>query len=457
MSQRKVFMKTYGCQMNVYDAERMLDVLSTLKYIQTDAASDADLVILNTCHIREKASEKIYDELGRLRRVKDARIRNGQEMIIAVGGCMAQAEGDAIQLRAPYVDLVFGPQTYHRLPEMLNALATDAHRHHIYLDFPVEQKFDFLPNEHKHVQGPSAFLAIQEGCDEFCSYCVVPFTRGPEASRPARSVLDEARRLSKMGIRELMLLGQNVNAYHGLRPDGQGEWTLGRLICELAEIEGIARIRYMTSHPRDVDDDLIAAHARVPQLMPFLHLPVQSGSNLILERMNRRHTVDFYRKIVDAFRTARSDMVFSTDIIVGFPGERDEDFEETLNLINEVAYINVYGFKYSARPGTKAAEMHHEFVNETVQSKRLQQLLDLTRTLQLRFNQSMEGRVISVLVEKNGRKAGQVVGRTPYAQPVFMPEHSNAFIGSVVPVNIVEGRMGSLRGVVNETLLEKVA
>lgn len=454
---KKLFIKTYGCQMNVYDSARMADVLAPLGYAQTDDPSDADMVILNTCHIREKASEKVFSELGRLKQNRDLRQAQGADTIIAVAGCVAQAEGAEILRRAPQVDIVLGPQTYHRLPEMV-ARATRASARRMEsrasqapltvrqgqagildTDFPVESKFDHLP-EHATTPGVSAFLAIQEGCDKFCTFCVVPYTRGAEFSRPVAQIVAEARRLIDQGAREITLLGQNVNAYHGVAPSGrstggEAEWGLARLVRHLAdELEGLARIRYMTSHPRDMDDDLIAAHAEIPQLMPFLHLPVQSGSDRILEAMNRQHKADRFREIIAKLRNGRPDLALSSDFIVGFPGESEADFQATMDLVAEIGFAQFFAFKYSPRPGTPAAAMEYQ-VPAAVADERLQRLQALlTRQLD-EFNRQMIGRTLPVLFEKPGRYAGQLIGKSPYLQPVHaMADES--LIGQVVDVEI---------------------
>jgi tRNA-2-methylthio-N6-dimethylallyladenosine synthase len=415
---RKVHIKTYGCQMNVYDSERMLESLAPLGFEETGAADEADLIILNTCHIREKASEKVYSELGRLRVLQQAKAEIGGRMMLAVAGCVAQAEGEEILARAPQVDMVFGPQTYHRLPEMIRRADREAGLRQIDTDFPAEDKFDLLPEERAGSGSISAFLTIQEGCDKFCTFCVVPYTRGAEFSRPVAAVLAEARYLAAAGTREITLLGQNVNAYHGEGPDGR-EWGLGRLIRALAEIDGIARLRYTTSHPRDVDADLIAAHGDVPALMPYLHLPVQSGSDRILRAMNRRHTADDYRRIVDALRTARPDLALSSDFIVGFPGETDAEFADTLKLVTETGFAGAFSFKYSPRPGTPAADLGTPVPAE-VQSARLTALQQLLDAQHEAFNRSLIGTVLPVLIEKPGRHPGQWVGRSPYLQPVHL-------------------------------------
>jgi tRNA-2-methylthio-N6-dimethylallyladenosine synthase len=411
--------------MNVYDSARMADVLAPLGYAPVDAPERADLVILNTCHIRERASEKVFSDLGRLKRLKTEKQQQGAgDMLLAVAGCVAQAEGEEIAARAPFVDLVFGPQAYHRLPEMIaRALgrrsAGDAAGAPPVLDtdFPAEAKFDFLP-ESSAEQGVSAFLSVQEGCDKFCTFCVVPYTRGAEYSRPVASVIAEARHLVAKGAREITLLGQNVNAYHGLGDDGR-EWRLGRLIRELAEIDGLARLRYTTSHPDDVDDDLIAAHRDVPQLMPFLHLPVQSGSDAILRAMNRKYTAADYRRVVDRLRDARPDLVLSSDFIVGFPGESDADFEATLALARDIGFVQAFSFKYSRRPGTPASIMVKQ-VPEAVQATRLAALQVLLDRQTKQFDQFVIGRELDVLFERPGRHAGQIAGRSPYMQAVFV-------------------------------------
>jgi tRNA-2-methylthio-N6-dimethylallyladenosine synthase len=439
---KKLYIKTYGCQMNVYDSARMADVLAPLGYAPATVPEDADMVILNTCHIREKAAEKVFSELGRLRPLKAQRSEQGERMILAVAGCVAQAEGAEIVARAPYVDIVLGPQTYHRLPEMV-AQAARAGGHVLDTDFPAEAKFDFLP-ETAAPQGISAFLSVQEGCDKFCTFCVVPYTRGAEFSRPAAAIIAEARRLVVQGAREITLLGQNVNAYRGTASDGGGSWRLGQLIRALAEIEGVLRLRYTTSHPRDVDDALVAAHRDVPQLMPFLHLPVQSGSDRVLHAMNRRHTVDDYRRIIERLRGARADIAFSSDFIVGFPGESDADFARTLDLAREISYAKAFSFKYSPRPGTPAALMPQQ-VPEAVKTERLAMLQALLTEQQRHFNAASLGREMPVLFEKHGRHPGQLVGRSPYLQAVHAtaPER---LIGTLAPVRLVRVERNSLAG-----------
>jgi tRNA-2-methylthio-N6-dimethylallyladenosine synthase len=443
---KRLFIKTYGCQMNVYDSARMAELMAPLGYAAAATPEGADLVILNTCHIREKAAEKVFSELGMIRRLKAARARQGGRMIVAVAGCVAQAEGEEILERAPFVDLVVGPQAYHRLPEMVTRAAAER-----VLDtsFPTEPKFDYLP-ETSATAPVSAFLTVQEGCDKFCTFCVVPYTRGAEYSRPAEAVIAEARRLAAAGAREITLLGQNVNAYHGAAPangtTGGGEWGLGDLIGALARIPGLARLRYTTSHPRDVDDGLVAAHRDVPELMPFVHLPVQSGSDRVLAAMNRRHTVDQYRGIVERLRQARPDLALSSDFIVGFPGETEADFRATLDLVREIGFAQAFSFKYSPRPGTPAANSADQ-VPEPVKAERLALLQTLINEQRRAFNQSWVGRVLPVLLEKPGRHAGQLVGRSPYLQSVHA-EAGLGRIGEIVPVTIRAAEPNSLAGTI---------
>ena len=445
---KRVYIKTYGCQMNVYDSARMADLLTPLGFFSVEKPHDADLVILNTCHIREKAAEKVYSELGTVRRLKAAKAESGGRMIVAVAGCVAQAEGAEILRRAPCVDLVLGPQNYHRLPELVAKALRAGGDGIIETNFPAEPKFDFLP-EATAPEGVSAFLTIQEGCDKFCSFCVVPYTRGAEYSRPAMQVLAEAQRLVRRGAREITLLGQNVNAYHGEGPDGRA-WTLGELVRRLAELPELARIRYTTSHPRDVDDDLVAAHREVPQLMPFLHLPVQSGSDRVLAMMNRRYTACEYRRTVERLRSARNDLALSTDLIVGHPGEKDEDFRQTFDLVSEIHFAQAFSFKYSPRPGTPAAAAINQ-VPEEVKSERLAALQALIVTQQREFNKSCIGRILPVLFAKSGRHEGQVAGRSPYLQSVHVaaPVHR---IGEIVPVLITAASTNSLSGAIAEAV-----
>ncbi|MBL8836254.1 MAG: tRNA (N6-isopentenyl adenosine(37)-C2)-methylthiotransferase MiaB [Alphaproteobacteria bacterium] len=431
---KKLFIKTYGCQMNAYDSARMAELLAPHGYGVTDRADDADLVILNTCHIREKAGEKVYSEVGRLREIKQAR----PGMTIAVAGCVAQAEGAEMLRRAPTIDLVVGPQSYHRLPEML----ARGHARQVATDFPADSKFDHLPEAADRI-GPSAFLTIQEGCDKFCTFCVVPYTRGAEQSRPAADVEREARALVARGARELTLLGQNVNAYRG--PEAGGEPVgLGALVRRLARISGLLRIRYTTSHPRDVDDALIAAHAEEPALMPFLHLPVQSGADRVLAAMNRGHSADDYRRIVARLRAARPDLALSSDFIVGFPGETDAEFAATLALIAEIGFAQAFSFKYSRRPGTPAAASPDQ-IPEDVKDARLAAVQALLRRQQDDFAAAQVGRTLPVLIERPGRHEGQVVGRSPYLQGVHL-RAPVAAIGSVIPVTIESAGPNSLAG-----------
>ena len=433
--QKRLYIKTYGCQMNVYDSERMADVLRPLGYALTEAPDDADLVVLNTCHIREKAAEKVYSELGRIKRIKEIRAEAGQETQIAVAGCVAQAEGEEIMRRAPVVDLVIGPQSYHRLPELI-ARTSRQLGERLAADFDPEDKFDRLPEE-RAVQGYSAFLTVQEGCDKFCTFCVVPYTRGAEFSRSPETVEAEARRLAEKGVREVTLLGQNVNAYEG---------GLAALVRRLARIEGLDRIRYTTSHPRDMDEDLIAAHGELEALMPYLHLPVQAGSDKVLKAMNRGHTAEHYLRLVERIRAARPDIALSGDFIVGFPGESDADFEKTLEVVREARYASAFSFKYSRRPGTPAASMPGQ-VPEELKAERLQRLQALLEEQRRAFNAAMAGRIVQVLFERAGRNPGQVAGRSPYLQAVHAeaPQH---LIGRIVPVRIASAGSNSLAGAV---------
>lgn len=432
-TRKRLFIKTYGCQMNVYDSERMRDVLAPLGYEPAEEPDGADLVILNTCHIREKAAEKVYSELGRLRPLKEEKAASGG-MTIAVAGCVAQAEGAEIMKRAPVVDLVVGPQTYHKLPELI-AQAHRARGEALDTEFEVEDKFDRLAGE-RQVEGYSAFVTVQEGCDKFCTFCVVPYTRGAEWSRPVDQIVAEVRGLAAKGVREVTLLGQNVNAFHGAPPSGReadGPWGLGQLVRHIALIGGIERIRFTTSHPRDMDDDLIAAFADEPKLMPYFHLPVQAGSDKILKAMNRQHTAAEYVAIIERLRTARPDIAISGDMIVGFPGETDADFEATLDLVREVNYASCFSFKYSRRPGTPGAAMFNQ-IDEAVKGERLAVLQDLLNAQQVAFNESQIGRTLPVLFEKPGRQDGQLHGRSPYLQAVHVeaPAEMIGHIGQVV-------------------------
>ena len=442
-AEKSVFVKTFGCQMNVYDSERMMEALARDGYRKTESAGDADLVILNTCHIREKAAEKVYSDLGRLRQIKDARRAGGKSTVIAVAGCVAQAEGAEITARQPAVDLVVGPQSYHRLPELIGRLGNGENRI-VETEFPVEDKFKSLPARAAQ-RVPTAFLTVQEGCDKFCTFCVVPYTRGVEFSRPAAEIEAEARRLVASGVRELTLLGQNVNAYHGAGPKGE-TLSLAALIDRLSMIEGLERIRYTTSHPRDMSDDLIEAHAANAKLMPFLHLPVQSGSDRILKAMNRRHTAKDYLDLVARIRARRPDIALSSDFIVGFPGETDADFEATLDLIRAITFAQTFSFKYSSRPGTPAANASEQ-VSEEVKLARLERLQDLVDAQQAAFNARTVGATLPVLFERKGRHAGQIVGRSPYLQLVHA-DADEALIGSVRMLKIEVATRLSLSGVI---------
>ncbi|MBL4918292.1 tRNA (N6-isopentenyl adenosine(37)-C2)-methylthiotransferase MiaB [Szabonella alba] len=422
---RKLFIKTYGCQMNVYDSERMAEVLGAEGYTRTDTVEDADMVLLNTCHIREKASEKLYSDLGRLKPAKLAK----PDLKIGVAGCVAQAEGGEILRRMPLVDLVVGPQSYHRLPAMMRAEGQV-----VDTDFPAEDKFDHLP-ERRALRGPTAFLTVQEGCDKFCAFCVVPYTRGAEVSRPPERLLAEARDLVSRGVREITLLGQNVNAYHG------GGWGLARLLRELAGIEGLERLRYTTSHPNDMEDDLIAAHGDLPQLMPYLHLPVQSGSDRILKAMNRKHTAADYLRLVERIRAVRPDILLSSDFIVGFPGETDADFEATMDLIAAIGYGAAFSFKYSARPGTPAAEKTP--VAPDIADERLQRLQSLVTQQQRAAQEAMVGREVSVLYEKPGRLPGQMVGKSDHLHAVHVTDPAGK-VGDLVRVRVTASSTNSL-------------
>ncbi|MFI5021987.1 MAG: tRNA (N6-isopentenyl adenosine(37)-C2)-methylthiotransferase MiaB [Alphaproteobacteria bacterium] len=438
---QKLFIKTYGCQMNAYDSARMAELLAPLGFAAVAAAEEADLVILNTCHIREKAAEKVYSELGRLSRLKGARQAAGRGMTLAVAGCVAQAEGAELMRRQPAVDLVFGPQAYHRLPEMIARAARGCFV--LETAFEVERKFDELP-EALIPGGPAAFLTIQEGCDRFCTFCVVPYTRGAEYSRPVAEVAAEARRLVAAGASEITLLGQNVNAYHGRAPEGVGSWGLGRLIAHLSEIEELLRIRYTTSHPCQMDDELIEAHRDIGKLMPFLHLPVQSGSDRVLEAMNRRHRADDYRRIVERLRRVRPEIAFSSDFIVGYPGESEADFAATLDLVREIGFAQAYSFKYSARPGTPAALMEDQLPDQ-VKVERLRHLQALLARQQRAFNERSIGERVEVLLERRGRRPGQLAGRSPHMQVVNVAA-GDELLGRVVEVEITDARAVSVAG-----------
>lgn len=445
---KKVYIKSYGCQMNVYDSQKMSDLLKPLGYTATDSYENANLVILNTCHIREKAEQKVFSDLGRIKKARKK--ANNHDMLIAVTGCVAQAEGAEIMRQAPYVDMVMGPQSYHKLPEIIaqlhrNAANETADKNKklkvLETDFPVESKFDFLPQTTS--SAVSAYLSVQEGCDKFCTFCVVPYTRGAEYSRPVEDILKEAKHLIAMGAKEITLLGQNVNAYHGNGPD-KNEWGLGRLIYQLAELEGLKRIRYTTSHPLDMEDDLINAHAEVPQLMPYIHLPIQSGSNKILKEMNRKHTADEYMTIINKFREKRADIAFSSDFIIGYPGETESDFKDTLKIIEQVEYTQAYSFKYSPRPGTPASVMDLQ-VDEHVKAERLQQLQELINHYQLKFNKNTIGSIQEVLFDRTGKEDGQLMGKTPYMQSVPLNLDPSIY-GNIVQIKITDGFLNSLTG-----------
>ncbi|WP_294614098.1 tRNA (N6-isopentenyl adenosine(37)-C2)-methylthiotransferase MiaB [uncultured Roseovarius sp.] len=436
---KKLFIKTYGCQMNVYDSDRMSDALAPHGYETTLDMAQADLVLLNTCHIREKASEKVFSELGRLKELQGERRAMGGDMLIGVAGCVAQAEGEEIMRRQPLVDLVVGPQSYHRLPQMearvrAGGTALDT-------DFPADDKFDTLRHRPKAARGPTAFLTVQEGCDKFCAFCVVPYTRGAEVSRPASRILEEARNLVERGVREITLLGQNVNAYHGAGEGG--DWTLARLIWALNDIDGLERIRFTTSHPNDMGDDLIAAHGECEKLMPYLHLPVQSGSDKILKRMNRSHTAESYLRLIERIRAARPDILLSGDFIVGFPEETEADFQATMDLVEEVNYGYAYSFKYSTRPGTPAAERAQ--VEEDVKSERLQRLQSLITRQQRAIQDAMVGRTVGVLFEKPGRLEGQMMGKSDYLHAVHVA-NADVAVGDLARVEIIESGTNSLAG-----------
>ncbi|MBI4276067.1 MAG: tRNA (N6-isopentenyl adenosine(37)-C2)-methylthiotransferase MiaB [Rhizobiales bacterium] len=441
---RKLHVKSFGCQMNVYDSHRMADTLAPQGFIETTRPEDADLIILNTCHIREKAAEKVYSEIGRMRLLKQAAARDGRRMMIAVAGCVAQAEGEEILRRAPVVDIVVGSQNYHRLPELLARAKRDGRAFDT--EFPIENKFDHLSSpsrEATRARGVSAFVTVQEGCDKFCTFCVVPYTRGAEISRAVGNIVTEVERLADAGVREVTLIGQNVNAYHGEGPDGQ-PWTLGRLLAHIARTPGIVRLRYTTSHPCDVDDSLIAAHRDLEALMPQLHLPVQSGSDRILAAMNRRHTRADYLRAIERLRTARSDIAFTSDFIIGFPGETEDDFRASVSLVDEVGYTGAFSFKYSPRPGTPGAEMADQ-IPEAVKSERLQRLQEVIDRHRDAFNRNCVGRRFTILFEKPGRLPGQLVGRSPYLQPV-QTMAPVASIGQIAEVLVNEAGSNSLFG-----------
>jgi tRNA-2-methylthio-N6-dimethylallyladenosine synthase len=441
---QKLHIKTFGCQMNAYDSERMGEALAAHGYVPTDDPAEADLVILNTCHIREKAAEKVYSELGRVRAVKEARNARGLDTMIAVAGCVAQAEGQEILKRASVVDLVVGPQSYHELPSLIGRVREGRERV-VATEFPAEDKFLALPERRLARPQPSAFITVQEGCDKFCTFCVVPYTRGAEYSRPVAAILAEAARLARSNVREITLLGQNVNAYRGLGPDGR-DWSLAKLLKRLAALPQIERLRYTTSHPRDMDDDLIALHGDEPKLMPYLHLPFQAGSDRILTAMNRKHTARDYAELVERIRAVRPDIALSTDIIVGFPGETGADFEDTLALVRRIGFARAFSFKYSARPGTPAASLPHQ-VPERIARERLHILQSLIEDEARAFDAATVGRKLKVLFERQGRKPGQIAGRSPYLQAVH-GDGPEDLIGQIADVDIVSAGPNSLTGVI---------
>jgi tRNA-2-methylthio-N6-dimethylallyladenosine synthase len=448
---RKLYVKSFGCQMNVYDSRRMADTLAPYGYVETGTPEDADLVILNTCHIREKAAEKVYSELGRMRRLKEGAATENRHVLIAVAGCVAQAEGEEIIRRAPTVDLVFGPQSYHRLPGLLADAANG--RRAIDTEFSTDDKFAALvapTAAATRARGASAFVTVQEGCDKFCTFCVVPYTRGAELSRPVEAIVAEIESLAAANVREVTLIGQNVNAYHGMGPDG-GSWSLARLLQRVGQVSGIERLRYTTSHPHDMDEDLIAAHHDLPKLMPQLHLPVQSGSDRILAAMNRRHTRADYLRVVERLRRACPALALTSDFIVGFPGETEDDFAATLDLVGEVGFSGAFSFKYSPRPGTPGAEMPMQ-IDETIKSERLQRLQQAIDGSQAAFNRNCLHRTLDVLFERRGRHAGQLVGRSPYLQPV-QATAPDSLIGEIAAVTITEIGSNSLFG----TLADRAA
>jgi tRNA-2-methylthio-N6-dimethylallyladenosine synthase len=452
---RKLYVKSFGCQMNVYDSQRMADTLAPEGYVETVAADDADLIILNTCHIREKAAEKVYSELGRLRRLKEAAAADGRDLLIAVAGCVAQAEGNEIVRRAPAVDLVVGSQNYHRLPDLVARAARGGKI--VDTEFPVDDKFDHLAAPSRaatRARGVTAFVTVQEGCDKFCAFCVVPYTRGAEISRPADKIVAEVARLAEAGVREITLIGQNVNAYHGAGPDGR-PWSLAQLLEHLSELPGIERLRYTTSHPLDMADDLIGAHRNLPALMPQLHLPVQSGSDRILAAMNRRHTRADYLDVVGRLRAARPDLALTSDFIVGFPGETEDDFAATLSLVGEIGYAGAFSFKYSSRPGTPGAGMDAQ-VADTAKSERLLRLQQAIDGGQAAFNCGCVGRTFPVLFERPGRHGGQIVGRSPYLQPVQV-DAPHSLIGEIATVTITEAASNSLFGALARDATEQPA
>lgn len=440
---KKYYIKTFGCQMNVYDSSRIADMLQNLGYEEAASPRQADLVIFNTCHIREKAAEKVFSDLGRLYNIKQERLaEEGRDMIIGLAGCVVQAEDEQIAKRAPYVDFATGPLTYYRIPQLLEEIGRKKGVSLIDTDFPAIDKFDYLPDNQSH--GGCSYLAIQEGCNNFCTYCVVPYTRGAEFSRPVEAVLAEAQRLVAGGTLEINLLGQNVNSYHGEDSAGK-ERNLAYLLRRLSEIDGLKRLRYTTSYPADVDDDLIACHRDLSKLMPYLHLPVQSGSDRILKAMNRRHNRDDYIRVIDKLKEANPAIGLSSDFIVGFPGESDADFQATLDLVNYVKYVQAFSFKYSRRPGTPAAVYENQ-IEEKVKKERLEILQNLLFSYQLRFNTESIGKTMPVLFDMKGRHKGQLIGRTPYMQNLHA-ELGKEYLNKIVPVKITGANTNSLSGI----------
>lgn len=451
---KKLHIKTYGCQMNVYDSDRMQDLMNAVGYETCESAEDADMVIINTCHIREKASEKLFSDLGRIRPHKDKKKADGSQMIVAVAGCVAQAEGEEIFKRSKVVDIIVGPESYQTLPDLVGKVLRDKKKQ-INLEFTPNDKFDLLPNS-KAGTGASAFVTVQEGCDKFCTFCVVPYTRGAEYSREVSKIVDDAKKLVDQGVKEIYFLGQNVNAYHGLDASGANS-SLAKLIEEVAKIPEVERIRYTTSHPRDMADDLLAAHRDIKKLMPFLHLPIQSGSNNVLKMMNRKHTRQDYFKIIEKLREVRPDMGLSSDFIVGFPGETDKDFRDTIDLIEKIGFTQCYSFKYSPRPGTPAAEAKTQ-IDEKVKDERLAELQALLTKQQVEFNQKSEGKIMPVLFEKEAPKSGkararattQLWGKSPYLQSVIVDvsseEEAKKYLGEIAQIKILKSRPSSLIG-----------
>ncbi|MBL6770880.1 MAG: tRNA (N6-isopentenyl adenosine(37)-C2)-methylthiotransferase MiaB [Rhizobiales bacterium] len=433
---KKVFLKTYGCQMNVYDSERIMESLSESGYKQTNNLNESDLIIFNTCHIREKAAEKLYSDIGRLKKIR-------KEKKIIVAGCVAQAEDKQIIQRMPEVDLVIGPQTYHKIPELVSKLNKKIK--YVETDFPIENKFNLLKKRVRSEKKPSAFLTIQEGCDKFCTFCVVPYTRGAEYSRTTKELVEETKQLLSQGVSEITLLGQNVNAYHGEGLNG-GISNLADLIYELSKLAGLERIRYTTNHPVDVNQELIDAHRDIKKLMPYIHLPIQSGSNRILKLMNRKHTCEEYIEIIEKIRNARNDIALSSDFITGFPGETDKDFELTIDLVKKIKYAQAYSFNYSPRPGTPSADYEKQ-IPQNIKSERLKLLQDILKQQQLEFNNQSKGKIVSILIERKGREIDQLVGKTPYMQSVFFKNIENkSKIGDFIDVKIDTIKVNNLSG-----------